>query len=174
MRARLTLLVVVLATCGVMCAQGKGDTDLLPDKPAHNPATPTVTFQFEFAGGDPSHYAIAVDSTGRAAYKSTSPQDDNANYATPGQQPVGEPFLTKFTISSGTAQQIFDLAKRLNYFDGKFDYTKTRVANTGAKTLIYGDTSRHFETTLNWSQNTDAMDLVHIFQNLSNTVEFGR
>ena len=157
-----------------MYAQGKGDTDLLPDKPVHNPATPTVTFQFEFAGADPSHYAIAVYSTGRAAYKSTSPQDDNANYATPGQQPAAEPFLTKFTVSSGTAQQIFDLAKKLNYFDGKFDYTKTRVANTGAKTLIYGDTSRHFETTLNWSQNTDAMDLVHIFQNLSNTVEFGR
>ncbi len=166
----LRMLLPVLLT--LVCTLGAQDNDLLPNKPEHNPALPTVTFQFEFAGTDPSHYAISVDTTGRAAYTSTSPQDENAGFATPGQSATGEPYSTKFTLSPDTAQQIFDLAKRLNYFDGKFDYTKTRVANTGAKTLIYGDPKRHFETTLNWSQNQDAMELVRIFQGLSATLEY--
>jgi hypothetical protein len=169
MRLRL-LLFVLTVTFG--CALSAQDNDLLPDKPAHNPALPTVTFQFEFTGANPSHYAVSVDTTGRAAYTSTSPQDENAGVTASGQKAADEPYATKFTVSPETAQQIFDLTKRLNYFDGKFDYTKTRVANTGAKTLIYGDPTRHFETTLNWSQNQDAMDLVRIFQNLSATLEF--
>lgn len=167
MRLRLLLPVMAVALAGALFAQ---DNDLLPDKPEHNPALPTITFQFEFAGANPSHYAISVDTTGRAAYTSTSPQDENTGFG--GQKPTAEPYVTKFVLSPETAQQIFDLAKRLNYFDGKFDYTKTRVANTGAKTLIYGDPTRHFETTLNWSQNPDAMELVRIFQNLSATQEF--
>ena len=169
-RLRLLILVLAVTLSPALRAQ---DADLLPDKPAHNPSTPTVTFQFEFTGGNPSHYAISVDSTGRSAYTSTSAEDENPGSAS-GQKPTGEPVATKFALSSTTVDQIFDLTKRLNYFDGKFDYTKTRVANTGAKTLIYGDPTRHFETTLNWSQNPDAMDLVRIFQNLSATLEFGR
>ena len=171
MRLRL-LLPVLVVTLG--CTLAAQDNDLLPDKPAHNPSTPTITFQFEFSGANPSHYALAVDSTGRAAYTSSSPQDTNSSFTNSGQQPAaGDLYATKFTLSSGTTQQIFDLAKRLNYFDGKFDYTKTRVANMGAKTLVYGDPTRHFETTFNYSQNPDAMMLAHLFQNLSSTLEFG-
>lgn len=170
-RRLLLLILFVSAVCAASRAQGN---DLLPEKPAANPQVPTVTFQFEFPGANPSHYALSVDSAGRAAYKSTGPQDESAAYATPGQQGSADPYLTKFTISPATTEQIFAVAKRLNYFDGKFDYTKTRVANTGAKTLIYGDTSRHFETTFNWSQNQDAMEAARIFQNLSATLEFDR
>src|SRR5579859_3113382 len=168
MRLRLLLPVLVVA---LSCGLGAQDNDLLPNKPAQNPALPTVTFQFEFSGANPSHYAISVDTTGRAAYTSTSPQDENAGVTASSQNAAAEPYSTKFVLAPETAQQIFDLAKRLNYFDGKFDYTKTRVANTGAKTLIYGDPKRHFETTLNWSQNPDAMELVRTFQNLSSTLE---
>ena len=171
MRLRLLLLVLVVMLGGTLAAQ---DNDLLPDKPARNPATPTITFQFEFAGTNPSHYALSVDTTGRAAYTSSSPQDSNSSFGNPGQPPAaGDLYVTKFTISPATTQQIFDLAKRLNYFDGKFEYTKTRVANMGAKTLIYGDPTRHFETTFNYSQNQDATDLAHLFQNVSSTLEFG-
>ncbi len=175
MRARRALLLFLLTIfCGALLAQQPQDTDLLPDKPAHNPPVPTVTFQFEFAGATPSHYALSVDTTGRAAYRSTGPQDENSGFAAPGQQPTGEPYTDKFTVSQATADQIFNHAKRLNYFDGKFDYTKTRVANTGAKTLIYGDPARHFETTFNWSQTPEIMELARIFQNVSATLEFGR
>jgi hypothetical protein len=171
MRLRLISFLMLLPfCCGAQSTQG---SDLLPDKPAHNPQIPTITFQFEFPGANPSHYAISLDTTGRSAYTSTSPQDANTGFAAPGQQPTGEPYVTKFTLSAATAEQIFNLAKRLKNFDGKFDYTKTRVANTGAKTLIYADPARHFETTFNYSQNQDATELARIFQNLSSTLEFG-
>jgi len=171
MRLRLLLPVLVVA---LSCALGAQDNDLLPDKPAHNPATPTITFQFEFSGANPSHYALSVDSTGRAAYTSSSPQDTNSSFANAGQPPAaGDLYATKFTLSQGTTQQVFDLAKRLKFFDGNFDYTKTRVANMGAKTLIYGDPTRHFETTFNYSQNPDATELARLFQNISTTLEFG-
>ena len=175
MRDRHFLSVVLLIIfCGAAFGQQRVDNDLLPDKPAHNPPTPTITFQFEFSGANPSHYALSLDSTGRAAYTSSSPQDTNSSFTTPGQQTAaGDPYAAKFTISSATTQQIFDLAKRLKFFDGSFDYTKTRVANTGAKTLIYGDPKQHFETTFNYSQNPDAMELARLFQNLSSTLEFG-
>ena len=164
---------LLLLFCGAVFAQQPPGADLLPDKPVHNPQTPTVTFQFEFSGANPSHYALSVDSTGRAAYTSTSPQDTNSSYTAPGKQATDEPYATKVTLSPGTTQQIFDLAKRLSYFDGKFDYTKSRIANTGAKTLIYADPNRHFETTFNYSTNQDAMELARLFQNLSSTLEFG-
>lgn len=172
MRPRLLPLALLLVTA--CAAWGAQDQDLLPGKPAHNPALPTVTFQFEFPGANPSHFALSVDTTGRAAYTSTGPQDENSGFAAPGQKPTGEPYVTRFMISPPTSDQIFGLAKRLNYFDGKFDYTKTRVANTGIKTLIYADPARHFETTFNWSQTADVMELSRIFQNLSATLEFDR
>lgn len=172
MRTRSWLPVLVLvAFSGIVMAQGN---DLLPDKPVHNPQLATITFQFELAGADPGHYALSIDATGRAAYKSTGPQDENSGFAAPGQQPTGEPYTAKFMISRPTTDQIFSLAKRLNYFDGKFDYTKTRVANTGAKTLIYGDPDRHFETTFNYSQTPEIMELARMFQNISATLEFDR
>lgn len=150
------------------------DQDLLPDKPSQNPPTPTITFQFEFTGANPSHYALSVDATGRAAYTSTGPQDENAGFAAPGQKPTGEPYTVKFSLSPGTTEHIFSTAARLNYFNGNFEYTKSRVANTGAKTLVYADPKRHFQTTFNWSQNQEAMDLARTFQGLSATLEFDR
>jgi hypothetical protein len=174
MRPRLVFPVLIaVALCAISPAQDR-DQDLMPDKPAHNPALPTITFQFEFPGATPGHYALSVDATGRAAYKSTSPQDENAGYATAGQQPQGDPYVVRFTLSQSLVDQITGFAKSLNYFNGKFDYTKTRVANTGAKTLIYADPARHFETTFNWSQNPDVMELARTFQNLSTTLEFDR
>jgi hypothetical protein len=174
MRFRLLFAVlIILALCAISPAQDR-EQDLMPDKPAHNPAVPTITFQFEFPGANPSHYAISVDATGRAAYKSTAPQDDNTAYSTPGQQPAEAPYMVKFTMSQPVRDQVLALAKRLDYFNGNFDYTKTRVANTGAKTLIYADPTRHFEANFNWSQNPDVMELTRIFQNISTTLEFDR
>ncbi len=159
----------------LLCAAGAAQVpDLEPGKPVHNPTLPTVTFTYEMTGAVPSHYAVSVESTGRAAYLSDSPEDENINFATPGKPSSGEPYMMRFVIAQATADRIFALAKKLNYFNGNFDYTKSRVANTGSKTLIYGDPTRHYETTYNWSQTQDIMALTKIFQNLSATLEFER
>ncbi len=127
-----------------------------------HPAIPTVTFTFDWPA-NPPHYSIAVDSAGRAAYTAVDDKDDN-----------GDPYIVKFTASQPTRERIFAAAAALNYFQGQFDFTRHRIAFTGSKTLTYADPTRHFQTTFNWSENAQVMDLAHLFQSIANTLEGGR
>lgn len=162
----------VLFLCGAVSHAQSPELD--PDKPAPRPALPTITFSFEFAGAIPGHYALTVEATGRAAYRSDSPAEENQVYETPGKTATADPFVEHFALSQATADRIFGLAKTLNYFQGDFDYKKTRVANTGIKKMTYADPARHFETTYNWSQNIDLMALTRLLQAISSTLEFHR
>jgi hypothetical protein len=145
--------------------------DLEPGKPNYNPPVPTVEFSLDFPQGTPSHYAVAVESNGNAGYISDSGEKADPNQATPTS---GTPVIDRFTVSTATAQRIFSLAGKANYFNGKFDANRPEIANTGAKTLIYADAKRHFSTTYNYSQNQDIQQLTALFQGLSATLEFGR
>ena len=40
-------------------------------------------------------------------------------------------------MSDSNRQEIFDLARKLNYFQGDFDSRLKHIAKTGAKTLVY-------------------------------------
>ena len=71
-------------------------------------------------------------------------------------------------------QRIFALARQAGYFNGNFDFSKHKVAQTGIKTLAYEDASRHYQTTYNWSQNPAISELNSIFMAISNTLESGR
>ena len=125
---------------------------------------------------------MSVQSTGLATYSS-------CNVMCKGQPPIttaeavstdmatsaGEdPYWRTFTITGKIRDLIFSLAKAANYFDGDFDYTKHRIANSGAKTLGYTDGTRKFTTTYNWSENPGIQELTNLFQNISSTQEGGR
>jgi hypothetical protein len=137
--------------------------DLRPDKGESRPA-PTVTFRLEMPTFNPRYYGIAVEADGKAAYQS-EPQA--------GSLP-GDPYLVKFTMSDPTRQRIFALAAQAGYFRGDFDYRKSKIANTGAKTLSYADGDRCNQTTYNWSENPAIQQLTTIFQEISATMEHGR
>jgi len=139
--------------------------NLEPNVPDGTPV-PTVTFNFELHGASPAHYSFSVDSSGQAAYLSEEE-------AQPGTTP-GDPYVVRFTLSPATANEIFDTAKALDYFQGSFDYTKSRIANTGAKTLGYRYERVSHSTTYNYSENPQIQALTRLFQNLSRTLEFGR
>jgi hypothetical protein len=146
-------------------------------EPGRSDATvPMVSFDFEHPAMDPDHYAIAVQSTGPAAYRS----EPLVRLG----EPPGDPYLVKFTMSPSTCQRVFELAKQTNYFKGEFEYTKSKIANTGIKTLTYME--GHFppdlehpvkgklnQTTYNWSENPAIQELTRIFQGISTTLEFG-
>ena len=110
----------------------------------------------------------AVDSTGRAAYESLTAEGP------PGQTVEAEPYKVEFTISEGTRNRIFDLAKQANYFNGAFDFKRHKIAFTGNKTLAFADGSKHFETSYNWSENPAIGELTQIFTAISNTQESAR
>lgn len=138
---------------------------------------PVVIFDFNWTSSQPSHYVVAVDSTGTAAYRS----DETAQSG----EDKGDPYILKFVVSEPTRSKIFELAKDVNFFKGNFDFTKNRVAQTGTKTLTYTEGNlinsfehpvkgTHNQTTYNWSQNPAIQELTNIFQGMSTTFELGR
>ncbi len=161
---RKLILGALVALC--FCAPGHGQNpNLEPEKPAATAPLPTITFTFELPQAEPEHFSISVESGGRAAYQSTpAPTTDS---------PPGEPFMMKFYLSRQSSTRIFELAKSANYFQGDFAYTKSRIANLGAKTLAFSDGSRHFETSYNWSENPAIRELTRLFLGISNTLEAG-
>jgi len=137
------------------------------DKPT-NPNEPTITFDLFWEAANPQSYTITVESSGKATYVSRNPtrQEGGSTSADPD-------YTLEFTISPANRDRIFLLAKAVGYFHGDFDY-KHKVANTGRKTLTYADTTRHFQTTYNYSENKDIEQITRIFQGISNTIEHGR
>jgi hypothetical protein len=125
---------------------------------------PIVSFSLELAGAVPPYYSISVESAGNAAYRSSPIPGDME----------GDPYITKFVVSQPARARIFDLAKKLHYFKGDFEYHKGRLANTGAKTLYYTDQKTNNSTTYNYSSNQQVQELTKLFQGISTTLEFGR
>lgn len=142
--------------------------NLHPDTP-QQATVQTVSFSFVLQGASPGHYSIAVDDTGKAAYRA----DDLAPSGTAGGA-SGEPYMVKVELTPATTLRIFEAARRANYFQGDFDYRGRRLANMGAKTLSYSQGTKQYQTGYNYSQNPAIMELTQIFERLGATLEFGR
>ena len=138
-------------------------------EPATTPEkrVPNISFEYTLAGADPGAYSLTVESTGAAAYRADDETGPNAT-------PSGDPYIQKFVLSPATAQRIFDLARSLNYFHGDFEYHGGRVANMGAKTLIYRDAGAESRTSYNYSTNPQMQQLTAIFQGIATTLAHGR
>ncbi|MBZ5630097.1 MAG: hypothetical protein LAO06_14655 [Acidobacteriia bacterium] len=150
---------VLAALSGVTSAQ-------TPNPELASPNPPIIGFDFILPGSDPPHYSIAVEPDGKAAYRSDQvPPSDNV---------PGEPYIVKFTVSEPTRARLFDLTRALHCFQGDFEYHGGRLANMGAKTLkcVFADRESH--TTYNYTTNQQLQELTTIFQNISNTLEYGR
>lgn len=177
-KTAIALVLILIAACvGMFWAMPvvAQSPDLEPNR--SGTPVPIVSFEFEHPGVDPAHYVIAVESTGVAAYRSEP-------LAEKGQAP-GDPYIVKFTASQATRDKIFKLARQVNFFKGQFDYTKTRIANTGVKTLTYkeghlpndlehSNKGQQSQTTYNWSENPAIQELTRMFQGISTTIEFAR
>ncbi len=111
----------------------------------------------------PPYYSVAVESTGRTTY-----------YSTPKSSNSGDPYTSRFTLSPDTQKRVFDIARQLNYFQGNFDYKKSKIAFTGTKTLSFKNGKEDHQTTYNWSDNLAIQQLTKLFQDISETVEIGR
>jgi len=131
---------------------------------AKNPPVPTIWFQVEWLEADPTRYAVAVDSTGRAAYTSVGKEAATGD---------GDAYTIEFTMSAANVKMVFAAAERVRFFDGSFAYKK-RIAFTGNKRLTYADARRRYSTTFNYSENPDVSALTRLFQGVSTTAEFDR
>src|SRR5208337_3255771 len=87
---------------------------------------------------------------------------------------ASELYQTEFTASPATAARIFDLARQAHYFGGTLDSGKHNMAFTGAKTLSYDAPGQSTHATYNYSPLPAVQELTAIFQDLSESLEFGR
>jgi hypothetical protein len=126
----------------------------------------SVSFKLDFPGAEPSHYEIVIPDAGQGSYISNGKFDDQSDPA--------DAAPLQFAVSENIRKQVFDLAKKSHYFAIKVDSGQKNIANTGAKTLVYKDASHNSQATYNYSMLQPIAQLTSIFQNLSNTMEFGR
>lgn len=145
--------------------------DLEPSR-ENNPVQ-VVVFDFVHNGLTPSHYVIAIQSTGRATYTS-----DN-----PGGESQGENYTVQFTASEETRRKVFDLARQADRFQKNCE-AKNKVAFTGTKTLTYlagpaaldiaaPITGVRTQCTFNFSLDPAVQQLTATFQGIAATIEFG-
>jgi hypothetical protein len=129
------------------------------------PSAPTVTFTLDFPQSNPLHYSIAVDASGHARYESMAKFSDDAE---------AEKYQTEFNVSAENRQRIFDWAKQADYFTGKVDSGNRKLAFTGAKVLTYQDGPKSSTAQYNYSNLEAVRELTTLFQNMSETLEYGR
>lgn len=146
----------------------------------------TITFNFSWSAMHPSDYSIAIHRDGRTEYLSedkalSPPQERNAPVESNAEQTVQsqdaasqDSFRKEFAASDSLRQKVFALAQQANFFDGQFDFTKHPIAQTGKKTLSYGDGTKHTSTSYNYSEDPSIDELTGIFQGISTTIEGGR
>jgi len=158
---KLFILVLILLAGVTAHAQGM-QTHLQPSAPPQD-TPPTIVFTLSFPGATPPFFNIAIEDTGLAEYKST-----------PDLKNQGDPYEVKFTASDLARTRLFELARQLNFFQGNYDYSKSKVAFTGTKTLTFKNGTDEHTTNYNWSQSPQIQEITLTFQNISNTIEMGR
>ena len=132
-----------------------------------SPAQASVQFIFNWSKGIPwQTYSITVQADGNTHFQGT-PAPDAAGGDT-------DLFQQDFTMSEANRSKIFDLAKKLNYFQGNFESPLKRIARTGSKTLEYKSATANSSATYNWSQNVDVQELTNLFIAIASTLDYGR
>lgn len=135
--------------------------------PAQNSTAATIRYLFDWPIGFPwTQYSIEVQSDGKSHFSGTPHPDETNNDTDPVQQ--------DFTMTAANRQKIFDLAQKLNYFQGDLDSHIKHIAQTGKKTLQYQSSQGHGSATFNWSQNPDVQELTKLFAAISMTFDYGR
>jgi len=126
----------------------------------------SVSFSLDFPNSSPEHYAISVQSDGRAHYESSGKISNDSD--------ARDDYQTDFTFSDAGRAQVFDLAKAAHYFSGKVDSGNKKLAFTGSKKLVYSDAQRTSSAEYNFSTMQSVQQLTSLFQNVSATMEYAR
>jgi len=149
------------------CAQDVRELTLIEP-----PTGALVTFKFDWDQGRPwLRYSIAVDDAGNAHFEGAG---------NPVESGDGDTFAQDFTMTDANRQKIFELAKKLDYFQGNFEAKQKNIAKTGQKTLEYGGPATGsgqpiaHASTYNYSPNADIQELTRLFQAIATTVDYGR
>jgi hypothetical protein len=140
--------------------------------PVDSPAGSYVTFKFDWDQGRPwLKYSIAVDDAGHTHFEGVGNPIESGD---------SDAFSQDFVMTDANRQKIFELAAKLDYFEGNLEAKQKNIAKTGQKTLAYhgrapasGQPIAH-SSTYNFSTNSDVQELTRLFQAIASTLDYGR
>ena len=117
-----------------------------------------LTYRRVFKSSTPEFIEIIVrDDTDAATYEIRQLDDD--------------PGASAFQVSAPLRTKMFELAARLNNFEGQDLDVHRRIANLGEKTFRWERGSEVHETTFNYTLNSPASQLMQIFEGLARQQE---
>ena len=152
------VVVVLAAFCGQLSAQN-------PQLRSRTSSRfPTVIYTSVLWSADPASYSIAVDAAGTATYQS-APESVGR---------TGAPYTLEFHVSDRTRRTIFNVVHGLDFFRGEVPVQPVSTVNDTARTLTYHDLSFSTQLAYSNSSNSDIEELTSIFEEVSETVEYGR
>lgn len=125
---------------------------------------PTVIFTHVYWPANPAYYSIAIDSTGTATYQS----------APDSLESTGVPYTVEFHVSEKTRRATFNLAQNLSFFADEVAPSTGSPENSIVRTLAYHYTRLNNQITYSSSSDADVQELTSIFEEISETLEFGR
>lgn len=126
--------------------------------PAATPAGPKLSFRRVFKGSTPEFIEIVI-------YQNS----DNATYDI--RQLDEDPEGLPFEVSAGLRAKMFGLAAQLKHFQGLDLDVHRKIANLGEKTFRWEQGSEAHETKFNYTLNTQAAQLLQIFEGLARQQE---
>jgi hypothetical protein len=148
---------VLFAGAPVFAAGQKSDThsakSQTPKAAAVHPSGATITYRKIFKASSPEFVEIKVNRSGAGTYDIRQLDD------TPRPEP--------FRISTALAGKIFLLARAMRDFNGIKLEARRRIANLGVKTFRYDRDGQSYQVSFNYTLNSDANDLLSIFEGLS-------
>jgi hypothetical protein len=87
---------------------------------------------------------------------------------------TGVPYTVEFSVSERTRRATFNLARGLDWFRGPIPLSVGAPQQTYVRTLAYHDSQFNNRITYSASANRDVQELTSVFEELSETLEFGR
>jgi hypothetical protein len=112
-----------------------------------------LTYSKVLKGSVPEYLAITVDSSGAGTYE--------------GRQLSDPPSPRPLKISGLTTQELFELARRLNYFGSRDLESHKNVANLGLKTFTYEKGGEKSSAQFNYTLIRDAQELSELFEKIA-------
>jgi hypothetical protein len=150
-----------------LCAVAVAGQTVHEVTPAPQPTGSYVAFKFDWDQGRPwVKYTISVDEAGNTRFHGIGNSIEDGD---------GDDYSLGFTMSAVNRQKIFELSKKVDYFQGNLEAKQKNIAQTGAKTLEYHRAGgAATSATYNYSPDPNVTELTRIFQAIATAVDFGR
>ena len=82
--------------------------------------------------------------------------------------------MIEFQVSDRTRRTAFNVTRQLDFFRERADEAVSSAQNTSVRTLAYHDSQFNNQITFSFSSDTEIEELASIFEEISETLEFGR